>query len=70
MHWLKEGSVEHAHSVFMEFKDCMPANSPSFNVLIHGYCKARKLDDARKIMDKMEKLGFQPNVVSYSCFIE
>ncbi|KAF2283573.1 hypothetical protein GH714_012039 [Hevea brasiliensis] len=67
---VKEGSVEHAHSVFMEFKDCMPADPRSFNILIHGYCKARKLDDARKIMDEMEKHGFQPNVVSYSCFIE
>lgn len=67
---IKAGSVENAHSVFMEFKDCIPADSHSFNVLIHGYCKARKLDDAKKTMEEMEKHGFQPDVVSYTSFIE
>ncbi|EEF45257.1 pentatricopeptide repeat-containing protein At3g22670, mitochondrial [Ricinus communis] len=67
---VKEGSVEHAYSAFMEFKDSIHVDFQSFNILLHGYCKARKLDDARKIMDEMDKQGFQPNVVSYTCFIE
>ncbi|KDP25975.1 hypothetical protein JCGZ_22705 [Jatropha curcas] len=67
---VKEGSVEYAYSVFMEFKDCIPVDLSSFNILIHGYCKARKLEDAKETMNEMEKHGFHPNVVSYTCFIE
>ncbi|WCJ23789.1 Pentatricopeptide repeat (PPR) superfamily protein [Euphorbia peplus] len=66
----KGGSVEHACNVFMEFKDCIPPNHHSFNILIYGYCKAKKLDDAGKTMVEMEKHGFQPDVVTYTCFIE
>ncbi|CAK7327094.1 unnamed protein product [Dovyalis caffra] len=66
---VKEGSVEDAHAAFLEFKDCITLDSSTFNVLIHGYCKARMLVIARKTMEEMEKHGFHPNVVSYSCFI-
>jgi pentatricopeptide repeat protein len=66
---VKEGDVEDAHSAFLEFKDCITLDSSSFNILIHGYCKARMFVVARKIMEEMEKHGFHPDVVSYSCFI-
>ncbi|KAJ6431468.1 hypothetical protein OIU84_018864 [Salix udensis] len=66
---VKEGDVEGAHSAFLEFKDCITLDSSSFNVLIHGYCKARMFVIARKIMEEMENHGFHPDVVSYSCFI-
>lgn len=67
---VKENSVEHANEVFVEFKDCIPCDSHTFNILIHGYCKARKLEEAWKIMNEMEKYGVCPDVVSYTCFIE
>ncbi|OMO54636.1 hypothetical protein CCACVL1_27703 [Corchorus capsularis] len=67
---VKGDSVEHAHEAFLEFKECMTLNSSSFNTLIHGFCKARKLDDARKILKEMKEYGCQPCVVSYTCFIE
>ncbi|GMH28490.1 hypothetical protein Nepgr_030333 [Nepenthes gracilis] len=66
----KENSVEHAHKVFLEFKDLIPPNSHSFNALIHGWCKARKFDRARLAMEEMEKYGFRPDVVCYTCFVE
>ncbi|XP_042944494.1 pentatricopeptide repeat-containing protein At3g22670, mitochondrial [Carya illinoinensis] len=66
----KENSVEHARDVFLEFKDAIPVNSQSFNILIHGWCKARKLDHAKKAMEDMEKHGFRPDVFSYNCFVE
>ncbi|KAL5555534.1 hypothetical protein UlMin_037770 [Ulmus minor] len=62
--------VKDAHEVFLEFKETIPLNDQSFNILIHGWCKARKFDDARKTMEEMEKHGFNPNVVSYTSFIE
>ncbi|XP_065863260.1 pentatricopeptide repeat-containing protein At3g22670, mitochondrial-like [Euphorbia lathyris] len=66
----KERSVEHAMNVFMEFKDCISVNLHSFNILMHGYCKAGKLDEAKNTMVEMEKHGFQPGVVAYTCLIE
>ncbi|XP_050218399.1 pentatricopeptide repeat-containing protein At3g22670, mitochondrial-like [Mercurialis annua] len=67
---VKGGSVEQAYSVFTEFKESIPVDLHSFNVLIHGYCRARMSDNARMIMNEMVKHGFQPDVVSYTCFIE
>ncbi|KAM7278815.1 hypothetical protein ACFE04_005949 [Oxalis oulophora] len=67
---VKGDSVEHAYRVFVEFKDSIPAGISEFNILIHGYCRARKFDDARKIFYLMETCGLRPDVVSYTCFIE
>ncbi|KAL5541521.1 hypothetical protein UlMin_009231 [Ulmus minor] len=67
---VKENSIEHAHEVFLEFKQSIPLNVSTFNILIHGLCKVRDLERARKTMEDMEKQGFQPDVISYTCFIE
>ncbi|KAH9650335.1 pentatricopeptide repeat-containing protein [Citrus sinensis] len=67
---VKGNSVEHAYKVFLEFKDCIPLSSQIFNILIHGWCKTRKVDDAQKAMKEMFQQGFSPDVVSYTCFIE
>ncbi|GKV50998.1 hypothetical protein SLEP1_g57676 [Rubroshorea leprosula] len=63
-------SVDHAYQVFIEFKELIPLTSICFDILINGFCKAKKLEDARKIMDEMEKHGYQPNVASYTSFID
>ncbi|KAL4388408.1 hypothetical protein GQ457_09G020150 [Hibiscus cannabinus] len=67
---VKGDSVEHAYEAFVELKEGIPLNSSSFNILVHGFCKARRLSDARKILNEMVEHGFQPCVVSYTCFIE
>ncbi|KAJ7980002.1 Pentatricopeptide repeat-containing protein [Quillaja saponaria] len=67
---VKENSVEHAHDVFLEFKSLIPLNSHTFNILIHGWCKARNLEQAGKAMEDMKNHGFHPDVFSYTCFIE
>ncbi|KAF5738653.1 pentatricopeptide repeat-containing protein [Tripterygium wilfordii] len=67
---VKENSVEHAYEVFLEFKDLTPLNLRTFNILIHGWCKARKFDDAQKMMNEMERHGFRPNAVTYTSFVE
>ncbi|KAJ8765828.1 hypothetical protein K2173_015744 [Erythroxylum novogranatense] len=67
---VKERSVEHAHLVALEFESSIPLNSDSYNILIHGYCKARLFVEARRTMDEMQKQGFRPCVVSYTSFIE
>ncbi|KAK7345937.1 hypothetical protein VNO77_16553 [Canavalia gladiata] len=67
---VKGDSVEHAHNVLLEFKSSIPLNSHSFNVLMHGWCKARNFDKARKVMEDMKEHGFSPDVFSYTTFIE
>ncbi|KAI9193998.1 hypothetical protein LWI28_002151 [Acer negundo] len=66
----KEKSVELAYEVFCEFKDCTPLNIRTFNILIDGLCKARKLENAERTIDEMKKDGFLPNVISYTCFVK
>lgn len=67
---VKERRVEHAQEAFLEFKESIPVNAHTFNILIHGWCKNRKLDIARKTMEEMESHGFCPDVFSYSSLIE
>ncbi|XP_043717986.1 pentatricopeptide repeat-containing protein At3g22670, mitochondrial-like isoform X1 [Telopea speciosissima] len=66
----KERSVEHAQAAFLEFKNEIPPDSHTFNVLIHGWCRARQMDKAWWTMEEMERYGFQPCVVSYTSLIE
>lgn len=67
---VKEKNVERAQEVFLELKGEIALNCRTFNILIHGWCKARKYDKARKIMEEMEKHGCLPDVASYTCFVE
>ncbi|XAR49078.1 hypothetical protein NMG60_11032133 [Bertholletia excelsa] len=67
---VKENSVEHAQQVYVEYKDFIPPNSRTFNILIHGWCKAREMEKASSTMGDMVELGFQPDVFSYTCFVE
>lgn len=67
---MKEKSVEHAYEVFLEVKKSIPVNEQSFNILINGWCRARQLDKARKIMEDMEKHGFKPDTFSYTCLVD
>ncbi|KFK39555.1 hypothetical protein AALP_AA3G259300 [Arabis alpina] len=67
---VKENSIEHAHEVFLKLFDIIKPDSRTFNILIHGFCKARKFDDARTIMDLMKVTEFSPDVVTYTSFVE
>ncbi|KAF4363361.1 hypothetical protein G4B88_002108 [Cannabis sativa] len=58
---VKENSVEHAQEVFLEFRDCEDHKFQHF---------IRKFDTARKVMEDMEKNGYQPNAFTYTCFVE
>ncbi|KAF5200169.1 Pentatricopeptide repeat-containing protein [Thalictrum thalictroides] len=66
----KERGVEYALDAFLEFKNEMPPNSHTFNVLIHGCCKARQLNKAQWALEEMERYGIHPCVISYTSMIE
>lgn len=67
---VKENSIEHAHEVFLKLFDTIKPDARTFNILIHGFCKARKFDDARTMMDLMKVAEFNPDVVTYTSFVE
>ncbi|XP_042489448.1 pentatricopeptide repeat-containing protein At3g22670, mitochondrial-like [Macadamia integrifolia] len=66
----KERSVEHAQAAFLEFKNEIPPDSRTFNILINGWNRARQMDKAWWTMEEMKRHGFQPCVVSYTSLIE
>lgn len=67
---VKENSIEHAHEAFLNMFDTVKPDSRTFNILIHGFCKARRFDDARTMMDLMKVAGFGLDVVTYTSFVE
>ncbi|CAA7015396.1 unnamed protein product [Microthlaspi erraticum] len=67
---VKENSIEHAHEAFLKLFDTIKPDSRTFNILIHGFCKARKFDDARTMMELMKVAEFAPDVVTYTSFVE
>ncbi|CAH8375587.1 unnamed protein product [Eruca vesicaria subsp. sativa] len=64
---VKENSIEHAHEVFLKLSDTIKPDSRTYNILIHGFCKARRFDDAMGLMKVAE---FVPDVVTYTSFVE
>lgn len=67
---VKANRVEDAHEVVSQFQKLIPLNSHSYNIMLLGWCKFRKLDNAKRTMEDMEKNGFGPDVVSYTCLIK
>ncbi|CAN6297807.1 unnamed protein product [Urochloa humidicola] len=66
----KERSVKRARGAFQQLMGTIPPDESSFNTLVHGWCKARMLNEARKTMKEMEEHGFSPSVVTYTSLIE
>ncbi|KAK6929925.1 Pentatricopeptide repeat [Dillenia turbinata] len=67
---VKGHHIKHAQNVFLEFKDQIPPDSNTFNILVKGWCQASQLDKAGRTMEEMEKHGFRPGVVAYTSFIK
>lgn len=67
---IKHGSVEHAENILLEFKDCIRPTLQTWNMLVHGWCKARQISKAKKTIDVMKTQGFSPDMITYTNFIE
>ncbi|XP_068313746.1 pentatricopeptide repeat-containing protein At1g05670, mitochondrial-like [Pyrus communis] len=69
--FFKIGDIDSARSVLVrmtESRDCLP-DRITCTILIDGYCKKGKLEEAMKCMYEMEKHGCEPNVITYSTMI-
>ena len=49
-------------------KGCSP-NVYSYTILINGYCKNKRIDEAMHLFHEMSNKGLTPNVVTYSTLI-
>ncbi|KAG6394902.1 hypothetical protein SASPL_145493 [Salvia splendens] len=67
---VKQGSVEHAERVHLYHTDRIPPNLRTYNVLVHGWCKTRQMEKAKKTIAEMQEHGFSPDSVTYTCVIE
>ncbi|XP_031094480.1 pentatricopeptide repeat-containing protein At3g22670, mitochondrial-like [Ipomoea triloba] len=67
---VKGGSVERAYDVYLEEKVHIAPNLRTFNMLIHGWCKIRQIEKAKRTIQEMVRHGFAPDPVTYTCLIE
>lgn len=67
---IKERGIERAENVYNEFKHELPPDRHTFNILVHGWCKIRRLDKANEYVKEMQQYGLNPDSVTYTCFIE
>lgn len=66
----KEKKVEQARSVFLKLKSHIPPSAHTFNIFIHGWCKANRVDEAQWTIQEMKGHGCRPCVISYSTIIQ
>lgn len=66
----KEKRVELAREVFLELKANIPPNAHTFNIFVHGWCKAGRIDEANWTILEMKGYGIRPCVITYSTILQ
>lgn len=67
---VRGASIETATSVFTKFKNEIKPTLETYNILIQGYCKARKIDRGYKVLKEMDERGISPDTATYNNFVE
>ncbi|RAL39492.1 hypothetical protein DM860_003025 [Cuscuta australis] len=65
----KSNRTLQAREIFLELKSHIPPNPNTFNIFIHGWCKANSVDEALWTIQEMKGYGFHPCIISYSTII-
>lgn len=66
----KERRVERAREIFLELKANIPPNAHTFNIFVHGWCKAGRVDEANWTILEMKGCGIRPCVITYSTILQ
>ncbi|XP_072952719.1 putative pentatricopeptide repeat-containing protein At5g43820 [Typha angustifolia] len=66
----KEKKVEVAHEAYQVIKDHIPPDAYTFNIFVHGWCSARRIDEAMWTIQEMRGRGFKPSVITYSTVLQ
>ncbi|KAJ1692515.1 hypothetical protein LUZ63_009213 [Rhynchospora breviuscula] len=66
----KEGKLRYACYVVREMLRAKQQNVFIFTTLMNGYCRTGRLDVARNLFSEMTDAGIEPNVVTYTVFLD
>lgn len=66
----KQKKVDVAREVHFDLKAQIPSNENTFNILINGWCNARRIDEAMWTIQEMKGHGFLPSVITYSAIVQ
>ncbi|XP_029120488.1 small ribosomal subunit protein mL104 (rPPR9) [Elaeis guineensis] len=66
----KEKRVEVAREAFSVLKSHIPPDAFTFNIFVHGWCGARRIDEAMWTIEEMKKWGLRPSVITYSTILQ
>lgn len=66
----KEKFVEQAREIYLELKHYIAPNAHTFNILIHGWCNIRRVEEGHWTIQEMKGYGCRPCVISYSTIIQ
>eukprot|EP01018_Ginkgo_biloba_P014209 Gb_19758 [translate_table: standard] len=65
----KHNRVKEAVALFADMKIRFPPNLKNYTVLLNGWCKVGKLEEARVVLDEMMELGFEPDIVAHNTLL-
>ncbi|KQK00206.1 pentatricopeptide repeat-containing protein At3g04130, mitochondrial [Brachypodium distachyon] len=66
----KEKKVEVARKVFLVLSPHIQPDAYTFNIFVHGWCSARRIDEAMWTIEEMKAQGFPPSVITYTTVLE
>lgn len=66
----KEKKVEVAREAFSVLKSHIAPDAYTFNIFVHGWCSAWRIDEALWTIQEMKGLGFSPSVITYSTIVQ
>ncbi|XP_020258979.1 pentatricopeptide repeat-containing protein At3g04130, mitochondrial-like [Asparagus officinalis] len=66
----KEKKTDVAREIYLNLKGQISPNANTFNIFVHGWCNARRIDEAMWTIQEMKDFGFNPSVITYSTIIK
>ncbi|KAG1338426.1 putative Pentatricopeptide repeat-containing protein, mitochondrial [Cocos nucifera] len=66
----KEKRVDVAREAFLVLKSHIPPDAFTFNIFVHGWCSACRIDEAMWTIEEMKKWGLRPSVITYSTILQ
>lgn len=66
----KEKKVEVARKVFLVLSPHIQPDAYTFNIFVHGWCSARRIEEAKWTIEEMKARGFAPSVITYTAVLE
>ncbi|OAY72847.1 Pentatricopeptide repeat-containing protein, mitochondrial [Ananas comosus] len=66
----KEKKVEVAREAFVVLKSHIHPDAYTFNIFVHGWCNARRVDEAMWTIQEMKLWRLKPSIITYSTILQ